>query len=177
MSAELPTYWVRRAPLDVHVFRVAHRGFTATPSPGNFRRRVHPLVRFRSSPEYLELRPPRVSRRRAPSMGFRSPSRHPPPESTSNGDPSPAAFRPRRFSRPRRFPPPTALRVCFTPQPRPGFTLQGFSPPHSRTSFHPPLPSCRLARRSYRRCRRRQSDVPRLQGVHPCGDPSRITSD
>lgn len=38
-----------------------------------------------------------------------------------------ATFRPRRFARPRRFSPLLALRVYFTPQPRPGFALQGFS--------------------------------------------------
>jgi len=37
-------------------------------------------------------------------------------------------FRPRRFSRPRRFTPQLALWVYFTPLPRPGFTLQGFLP-------------------------------------------------
>ena len=36
--------------------------------------------------------------------------------------------RPRRFARPRRFPPRLALWVYFTPLPRPGFTLQGFHP-------------------------------------------------
>jgi len=44
------------------------------------------------------------------------------------GFPQPITFRPRRFSRPRRFEPPLALWVCFTPQPRPGFALQGFTP-------------------------------------------------
>jgi hypothetical protein len=36
-----------------------------------------------------------------------------------------ATFRPRRSSRPRRLAPPRALWVCFAPQPRPGFSLQG----------------------------------------------------
>jgi len=35
---------------------------------------------------------------------------------------------PQRFSRSRRFSPLLALRVCFTPLPRPGFTFQGFVP-------------------------------------------------
>lgn len=39
------------------------------------------------------------------------------------------AFRPRRFSRPRRFTPPPALWVYFAPQPRTGFSLQGVSLP------------------------------------------------
>jgi len=41
--------------------------------------------------------------------------------------PTSPPLRPRRFSRPRRFDPRIALWVYFTPQPRPGFTLQGFS--------------------------------------------------
>lgn len=45
-----------------------------------------------------------------------------------------AAFRPRSFSLPRRLAPPPALQVYFTPQPRPGFSLQGFALPHSRTT-------------------------------------------
>jgi hypothetical protein len=40
-----------------------------------------------------------------------------------------ASVRPRRFSRPRRFTPRSAWRVCFAPQPCPGFSLQGFLPP------------------------------------------------
>lgn len=52
----------------------------------------------------------------------------------SRGHPRPTSFRPRRFSRPRRLAPRPALRVCFTPLPRPGFAPQGFSSPHSRTS-------------------------------------------
>jgi hypothetical protein len=37
-------------------------------------------------------------------------------------------FRPRRFSRPRRLAPLPGSWVCFTPQPRPGFALQGLFP-------------------------------------------------
>jgi hypothetical protein len=44
-----------------------------------------------------------------------------------------AAFRPRVFTTPRRFPPRDALRVYFTPLARLGFPLQGFSP--SREPF------------------------------------------
>jgi len=46
----------------------------------------------------------------------------------SKGFHPPKPFRPWRFSRLRRFPPPPALWVYFTPQPRPGFSLQGFNP-------------------------------------------------
>jgi len=48
-----------------------------------------------------------------------------------------AMVRPRRFSRPRRFTPRLTLRVCFTPQPRPGFPFRGLSlpaEPHALTS-------------------------------------------
>ena len=122
-------------------FRVARTGFAAAPSAGDFHRRVHPLVRLRSSPECLELRPPHGSHREAPPMRFPSPSRHQPTESTGReGAHTLATFRPRRFSRPRRFPPPSALRVYFIPQPRPGFALQGICLPRSRTSISPPCP-------------------------------------
>jgi hypothetical protein len=82
---------------------------------------------------------------RAPSLGSCPSSRPERTASTSCGRPEPATFRPRRFSRPRRFPPPPASRVCFVPLPRPGFTPQGFSSAHSGTGFRPPLPSCRSA--------------------------------
>jgi hypothetical protein len=45
----------------------------------------------------------------------------------------PATFRPQGFSPSRRLTPRSPLRPCFMPQPRPGFTLQGFSLPSSRT--------------------------------------------
>jgi hypothetical protein len=55
------------------------------------------------------------------------------------GHPKPASFRPRRFSRPRRFTPPPTLRACFIPQPRPGFALQGFPRASSRSGSSPDL--------------------------------------
>jgi len=69
-----------------------------------------------------------------------------------------ALVRPRRFSRPRRFAPPPALRVCFAPQPRPGFALQGFVPLAEPYRVSParhalvPLdaPACGLTRASLR---------------------------
>jgi len=51
-------------------------------------------------------------------------------------------LRPWRFARLRRFSPPPALRVCFTPLPRPGFALQGFVPLRGAfAGFHRQLPS------------------------------------
>jgi len=58
-------------------------------------------------------------------------SRHQLPASSRKAAHGLSPFRPRRFTRPRRLHPPAALWVYFTPQPRTGFTLQGFSLPHS----------------------------------------------
>jgi hypothetical protein len=103
--------------------------------PPSLSLRVHPLVRFASSPESNELSPacrlsapgsfPEVPALLAASTAGVHSRRHP----------KPTPFRPRRFARPRRLSPPSALRVCFTPQPRPGFALQGLSLSHSRPRF------------------------------------------
>jgi len=75
-----------------------------------------------------------------------------------------ATFRPRRFARPRRFTPPPALRVCFTPQPRPGFALQGIVP-RAEPYRVSPARSCPpgVGRKSLR-FDPRQLRRPRLQG-------------
>ena len=62
------------------------------------------------------------------------------------GFPAPTTFRPQRFSRSRRFPPPHTARAYFIPLPRPGFTPQGISPLPSRLASSTsralmPLPS------------------------------------
>jgi hypothetical protein len=74
-------------------------------------------------------------------------------------------FRPRRSSRPRRLAPPRALRVCFTPQPRPGFSLQGFDPIAKPYRVLPGLcpPAVSATAPTIRRLR--QLDRPRLQGL------------
>jgi len=92
--------------------------------------RVHPLVRFAplQSPTVAGL--PGNPKIQAPPLGFAVPHRdlnHPrltPRASLACSVP----FRPRRFARPRRFPPRMALWVYFTPLPRPGLSLQGFTP-------------------------------------------------
>jgi len=79
-----------------------------------------------------------------------------------------AAFRPRRFSRPRRFTPPRALRACFIPQPRTGFSLQGFN---GDAEPYRVLPGrCPLAVSTNAPAARklRQRDGARLQGLAPC---------
>ena len=88
------------------------------------------------------------------------------------GFPIPAQIRPRRFSRPRRFASLPASWVCFTPQPRPGFSPSGVlslakpvrlvaaSCPHVVGSA--PLPPV---------ARKRHVTAPRPQGFTPCEDP------
>jgi hypothetical protein len=104
-------------------------GITSPPAPVLLRVRVHPLLSFTSSSEYESLRTCRAPKCTAPPLEFPSPSRHHHAESTcERASQARPTVRPRRFSRPRRFAPLRGLRVCFTPQPRPGFTFQGFSP-------------------------------------------------
>jgi hypothetical protein len=79
-----------------------------------------------------------------------------------------ATFRPRRSSRPRRFAPPHTLRACSIPQPRTGFSLQGFNataePCRVLPDRCPPAVSTNppATRRSH------QKDGARLQGFAPC---------
>jgi len=105
-------------------------------------------------------------------LGVCSPSRHQPEESTFAGVPPPTPFRPRSFSLPRRFTPPPALRVYFTPQPRPGFTLQGLPLQRSRraSSALRALVSFDCAR--YQRLAPpAPRSQPRLQGLAPRWSP------
>jgi len=44
------------------------------------------------------------------------------------GVPAPATFRPQVFATSRRLPPPFAVRACFIPLPRPGFSRSGVCP-------------------------------------------------
>lgn len=72
---------------------------------------------------------PHARMRRAPSLGFRSQSRHQLRRSTCERGSQPRPmFRPRCFTHPRRFALSAALWACFIPLPRPGFTFQGFVP-------------------------------------------------
>jgi len=83
-----------------------------------------------SSPESYCRRSAQNPKIQAPPLGFAVPHRdlnHPrltPRASLACSVPC----RPRRFARPRRFPPRMALWVYFTPLPRPGLSLQGFAP-------------------------------------------------
>jgi len=102
-------------------------------------------------------------------------SRHQPVVSLRQG-PSLAAFRPQRFARPRRFDPPPALRVYFTPLPRPGFHPSGISPSGTAEPIrHRPVPSRRLAMVAYERLPIRASfHGPHLRALIRAKSPLRI---
>jgi len=151
-------------------------GFLRLPSAARFLLRFHPPASFPPPTECCDTRPaPRAPNSLATIRKPQSASLGVPSliaASTSGvhicpGYHSRALVRPRRFSRPRRFAPPPALRVCFTPLPRPGFALQGFVPltePY-RVS---PADSCPLdVERNHLRFDPRQRSRPRLQGFAP----------
>jgi hypothetical protein len=86
-------------------------------------------------------------------------------------------FRPQRFSRSRRFAPLDALRACFIPLPRPGFTLQGLSPHPSHRDSSPRCPLVSLTTLASSRVTPTVQLLPsRLQGFDPGCDPLRRQS-
>lgn len=149
------------------------RGFSLVSSPEILRIRVHPLLSFASSSECLAADIPPFARTLwAPSWGSLSSSRCEPAESTCVGHPRPNSFRPQRFSRSRRFSPLLILWVCFIPQPRPGFALQGVSPPLSRSTSSVAVPSCCCFRPpANEQVHQFQLAESQLQGFDPFGDP------
>jgi hypothetical protein len=121
-------YWVTHSRFALVVSNGAC-GFYRSPSAARFRNRLHPLVSFVPLQSSSVSCPPLVSLPTAPSMGFAVPSsRHHRMASVPRGSHASVPFRPRRFSRPRRVAPPLGSWVYFTPQPRPGFALQGLFP-------------------------------------------------
>jgi len=129
MQSKKWAYWVSHFRFRSPFPTVNADFFLRLPSPVYLRKRVHPLVRFvplqsTSIPQSAD--DPKVI---SAFLGVCGPSsRHRPPAFKLRASHRSSPFRPRRFSRPRRFPPQLALWVYFTPLPRPGFTLQGFSP-------------------------------------------------
>ena len=126
------------ASASTSAFQPGPAAFLRPPSTAGLPRRFHPPASLTPPPEYYGLRPAaRVSKSLAtfqstgqrlpwgsvPLRGINQRRPHDPP-----GSPPGSSFRPRRFSRPRRFAPPPTLRVCFAPLPRPGFALQGIVP-------------------------------------------------
>jgi hypothetical protein len=143
-------------------------GPRALASPGSSSHELYLSYRVSTAPNL----PPHL-RARTPPLAFRSPSRHQQKESTcERASQAHPTVHPRRFSRPRWFAPLSALRIFFTPQPRPGFTFQGFSPaaqperlivaPFPLAGWRP-SPATELPRRL-------QLRPPRLQGFGPCSD-------
>jgi hypothetical protein len=140
------------------------------PSPDSFRSRVHSLLSFLlfgvPSPFLLVVplgptRPARVSSLFAA----------PPQVSTRRwSTPAPATFRPQVFSTSRRLAPPAASRVYCTPQPRPGFSVQGFLPIRSRPDSSPVRASVPLSPRCSPTCAGCHNESPRLRGLAPRSD-------
>jgi hypothetical protein len=124
----------------------------------------HPLVSFTplQSPP-LHIRRRRLQRQRLP-WGCGPSSRHHRPASMLRASQLPPPFRPRRFTRPRRFAPPSGSWVCFTPLPRPGFALQGMSLARSRAVSSTSRALSSLAPPRCSGCPKRHTSSPRPQG-------------
>jgi hypothetical protein len=133
MSIGVARLLVAALPPRPRRFRRAD-GFPSIPAPALLRQGVHPLVSFTSPTEYVAARHPTVyPEANGHLLGSLSPSRHQYSESTDDRCSTTCLpVRPQRFSRSRRVTPPRTSWACFIPQPRPGFTLQGFSPLFSR---------------------------------------------
>lgn len=143
-------------------------GIPSTPAPVLVKVRVHPLRNFASSSENYSVfigRHPKMTNTPAQvSFLFATTTQGVHLRRSSN---APPMFHPQRFSRSRWVPPPCATWVCFAPQPRAGFALQGFSLPLSRLrliagSFPHVVRPVRLPEASSR-C---QLADRRLQGVY-----------
>jgi hypothetical protein len=133
------------APVLTVLFPTSLTVFPPIPAPEPLLVRVHPLLSLTSSSELYSF----VTRSEPKgfehlSWGFA------PLRDTSLWSPltvsNPTAhltFRPQCFSHSRRLTPPLTSWAYFIPQPRPGLTLQGFSPLPSRRAFQRAVPSCR----------------------------------
>ena len=156
------------SPLPAHP-----RGFPPAAVPCNFRCRF--ILSCASPPlqSLASFRPPLASRLGAPSLGFLAPIAVSASGVLDAGFPFPAPFRPRRFARPRRFPPPLTLRAYFIPQPRPGFALQGLPLAHSRTSSSLAVALLSFLRSPTLDCSLAPGTAGRLQGFSPCPSPLR----
>jgi hypothetical protein len=142
-------------------------------STRSLRPRLHPPETARllqsATPDCQPHRP--VKSDEAPPTGFRPSSRHRQPASTERpGIPSPGlAFRPRRFSRPRRLAPPAVFAGLFHPAATSRVCPPGVCPSsRSRTGFHRPIHALvPLETPAFD-----QQTPPRLQGLAPrveCG--------
>jgi len=147
------------------------RGVPTITVPFKLAPKVHPLLSCASSSELTSCACSKPFGLQAPSMRFVSPSRHRPKESTSRRHPEPTMFHPRSFALPRRFSPPLAWRVYFTPLPRPGFTLQGFPLRHGRATSSMAVSLWTFGSVSYHPLSRAAPKaLLRLQGLAPCAE-------
>jgi hypothetical protein len=128
ISAEVASVLGYLLPPWPACFHTTYAVFLPTPAPVPLRDRVHPLMSFISPSEPVaafhlpDALTPNASSGFFPLRDINTWSPH------SDKLPHLPSFRPQRFSRSQRLPPPCALRAYFIPQPRPGFALQGFSP-------------------------------------------------
>jgi hypothetical protein len=135
IDAEVPGLSGYLVPPRPRRFRQAHAVFLRHRPPLSMKKTgssSHEL-RFRFRELFACHRPAPPKQHGHASSGFGSSSRQEQLKSTTRWFPRPPSFRPRRFSRPRRFTPSIASWVCFTPLPRAGFTFQGFSLRPSQT--------------------------------------------
>jgi hypothetical protein len=116
-----------------HRFRYRPRGFPTVSVCRILSYPAHPLVRFAFPPEFTNHRRP-GTHVRTPSLGFLPSSRHQKAESTFASFPSSLRSVHDVSHVLDGFLLRLPLRVYFTPQPRPGFALQGLSLAKSRTS-------------------------------------------
>lgn len=109
---------------------------------------VHPPVSWQSTSEFVIFSiGPEFLIFRAPSLRFGPSSRLRPESLHSDRLPKArSSLRPQCFTHSRRLFPLLALRVCFAPLPRPGFSFQGFSPQRSRRDSSPALAFLSLAK-------------------------------
>jgi hypothetical protein len=132
---------------------------------------AHPPVRFTFPSESTFPSRPGADVR-APPLGFLPSSRQQRAESTHAGVPSPLRSVLDVSHVLDGFLLRTPSRVCFTPQPRPGFALQGVSLARSRTSSSPAVALLSLPGTSAPRLPESQKRRARLQGLAPLANPS-----
>jgi len=151
LAMKFRAYWVARTRLGLRGFPLTfadfpHRrcplplgnGFILPCASFSFRvLRAQPALRLPAPSTFLGVHSPIAATIIGVHFGttrFPSPPRH--------GLPKPASFRPRRFSRPRRLPPPTTFVGLFHPTTTSGVRSSGFFPlmePHELIARRCPL--------------------------------------
>jgi hypothetical protein len=164
-------------PHSRHVLTVSDGtcGLYRPPSPARLRTRVHPLISFAPLQRLPFLPAPRLPAW-STFLGVRLPSSRHQPTASLQRAPWLATFPPRRFSRPRGFDPPPALRVYFTPLPRTGFSHEKLQA-HRRSGSSPfrcPLVVSAALLPSV--ARRLHFAALRPQGLAPCESSGSVTT-